>query len=306
MKDLSVGIVGISDGNGHPYSFASIINGYDNKGFERSDWGVIHDYLREKDQSEFGFPGVQVTHAWTQNTEQTEILCDAARIPNLTQELDTLYEAVDALIIARDDPESHARIALPALESGLPVFVDKPLTTNRTDLAEFKPYLQSGQLMSCSGMRYATELDEVRGPTDHGELQFATGVTVKNWKRYGPHLIDALFGAVDVHAEAVRPIPSPHDSFTVELSNNASVRFDAVGDGPFSLDLSLYTTHNKFTVLLRDNFTAFRRTLYHFFNQIRNESPAIPPEKTINVIKTIIAGMEAKRSGERISIAGNK
>ncbi len=69
---------------------------------------------------------------------------------------------VDAVIIARDDHETHLELARPFLEAGLPVFVDKPLSLDLEALRFFRPYLEAGKLMSCSGMRYARELDELR------------------------------------------------------------------------------------------------------------------------------------------------
>ena len=305
MRDLDIGIVGVSPGNGHPYSFASIVNGYDTQGFKQSDWEGIHDYLRERDASEFGFPGVEITHAWTQDSDETATLCEAAQIPNAVDDLDTLYEVVDALIVARDDPGSHTRIALPALEEGLPVFVDKPLTVDRGELDTFRPYLQSGQLMSCSGLRYARELDTFRCDSDNRELRLVTGVTVKDWEQYSPHLLDPLLRVIDSNPTAVCPVPSPHDSVVVELSNGVPARFDAIGDGPFVLDLSLYTDETIAEVEFRDNFTAFRRTLYHFIEQIRTGTPAIPPETTINVVETVIAGMKACERGQRVPVRRN-
>lgn len=62
---IKVGMVGMSEGDGHPFSFSAIINGYDDEGMARSGWEVIYDYVRKRHASEFGFDGVQVTHAWT-------------------------------------------------------------------------------------------------------------------------------------------------------------------------------------------------------------------------------------------------
>ncbi len=64
---LRLGVVGLSEGNGHPFSFSAIVNGYDDAGMAASGWPVIHDYLRLRDPSEFGGLGAQVTHAWTQS-----------------------------------------------------------------------------------------------------------------------------------------------------------------------------------------------------------------------------------------------
>ena len=45
-------MVGVSSGNGHPFSFSAIINGYDPEGLANAGWDVIYDYVRRRDLSE--------------------------------------------------------------------------------------------------------------------------------------------------------------------------------------------------------------------------------------------------------------
>ena len=51
---MRVGIIGLSPGNGHPFSFAAIINGYDHSGLAASGWPGIYQYVKRRDPSEFG------------------------------------------------------------------------------------------------------------------------------------------------------------------------------------------------------------------------------------------------------------
>jgi hypothetical protein len=39
----NVGILGLSEGNGHPFSFSAIINGYDDVGLTEGGWPGNHD-----------------------------------------------------------------------------------------------------------------------------------------------------------------------------------------------------------------------------------------------------------------------
>ena len=42
---IKIGIIGLSDkGNGHPFSFSSIINGYSEKGYKKSNYQNILKY----------------------------------------------------------------------------------------------------------------------------------------------------------------------------------------------------------------------------------------------------------------------
>ena len=72
----SLGIIGVSEGNGHPFSYSSIINGFSPEGLAVSGWPGIYEYVRRRHASEFGLGDWKVTHAWTQNPEiDREVMC---------------------------------------------------------------------------------------------------------------------------------------------------------------------------------------------------------------------------------------
>ena len=232
---IRVGMLGFSEGNGHPFSFSAIINGYAEDAMANSGWPGIHAYLRRPDASEFGALGLSVTHAWSQCFAQTELLCAACLIPNAVPGDDPtkMLGAVDAVIVARDDHEQHLAMALPFLEAGLPVLIDKPLTLNSSHLSTFRPYLESGLLMSASGMRYARELDEPRAQLrEYGELKLVRGVVLNDWARYGIHIIDATLNVIDARPTAVTAMAAPHESVAIELDNGCLWTIDALGGVP--------------------------------------------------------------------------
>ena len=302
--DLSLGVVGISEGNGHPYSFASIVNGYSADGFRESNWGVILEYLEERDPAEFGFADVEVTHAWTQDRAETDRLCAAARIPHAVDDLTELLAAdLDGVLILRDDYESHLDLAQPFLDAGIPTFLDKPLTIDTNELAAFEPSLRSGQLMSCSGLRYARELDEPRRALDaYGDLRVVRGAVLFDWPRYGVHVLEAILSTVDARPVAVRATPANHAAIVIETDAEYPIQIDALGESPPVFDVDIYGSKKATRHQLSDNFQAFRRMLYHFITSIRTGEPAIPPEETLTVLRTLIAGYRARESGERIEL----
>jgi predicted dehydrogenase len=300
---IELGVIGVNEGNGHPYSFASIVNGYSDAGFAAADWDVIHDYLREKDDSEFGFPGVEVTHAWTQDEAETERLCRAARIPNAVSDREDMVGAVDGVLLLRDDHEVHLEIAKPFLEAGHHVFVDKPLSTGPDELREFRPYLESGTVTSCSGMRYARELDAPRSDPDrYGRIKLVRGAIIKGWERYGIHLLDGIFNVVDRQPVSVTAVGAGHPSMAIRLEDDALVQIDALGDVSDAFDVTFYGTDLTTSHRIRDNFTAFRRTLWRFIQTIRTGDPVIPPEHTVKLMCVLIAGNRSHRSGEPVAV----
>ena len=197
---IRLGVVGyMGPENAHPFSWSAIVNGsynadvmplYANK--------RIATYL-DANRDSLGIDGARVTHVWTQDRVISERIVAASRVPHIAHEPRTMVEAVDAVLIARDDPESHAALAQPFLEAGLPVLVDKPLAATESDLAYFSDQARAGRLiMSCSSMRYAPEVRVLKeAATSLGPVRLVAAVGVKDWVSYGVHVLEAICTVLD-------------------------------------------------------------------------------------------------------------
>jgi predicted dehydrogenase len=297
----SFGIIGLSEGNGHPFSFGSIINGYSPEGLASSGWPGIYEYVRRRHPSEFGLDGWKISHAWTQDPETTKKLCAACRIPNGVNNYLEFLGRVDAVIIARDDFESHFQMARPFLEAGLPVFIDKPLSLEISELRTFKPYLEKGQLMSCSGMRYARELDEPRADlAAYGKLKLIRGAIVLSWEKYGVHLLEAILAITPAHPVSVRMIPGEHASAVVQTDDGVLIQIDALGECPRTFHVELFGAARAGAFDIIDNFSMFRRMLWQFAESIRTGEPAIPADRTLEIMRLLIAGRMAREENREV------
>ncbi len=298
-----LGIIGISEGNGHPFSFSAIINGYTDEGMAASGWPGIHDYVRRRHPSEFGFEGFRVTHAWTQDPEVTHKLCKASRIPHAVTTPEEMIGNVDAVIIARDDFEIHFPMAMPFLKAGLPVFVDKPLSLDVAELRDFREYLENGKLMSCSGMRYARELDEPRASlADYGEIRLVRGAVLNSWEQYGVHLADAILNVLSTRPVSVVSLDAPHMSVAVQMDDGSLLQLDALGSAAKCFRVDIFGAKKNTSHEITDNFSMFRRAIWHFTQSIKTGTPAIDPEHTMTVMRLLIAGRMAKSEGRKVFI----
>ncbi|KJZ08651.1 MULTISPECIES: Gfo/Idh/MocA family oxidoreductase [unclassified Halomonas] len=298
-----IGMLGMSPGNGHPFSFSAILNGYHDEAMAEAGWPVIHDYLERRHRSEFGVGDLRVTHAWTQDRDVTERLCRACHIDEAVAEPGDMLGQVDAVIIARDDPASHRELAAPFLEAGLAVFIDKPLTLDLQDLAYFSPYLAAGRLMSCSGMRFASELDALRAaPGALGNWRLVRGAIVKDWERYGVHLLDAILPLTAATPVSVRALGAGHQSFAITMSDGSLLSIDALGEVPPVFRIEVFGDAGETSADIRDNFGMFRRTLWEFWRMLEQGPDRHQCQTTLAVIKTLIAGRLAAERGEEVRL----
>ncbi|MEY3484043.1 MAG: hypothetical protein RLZZ218_878, partial [Actinomycetota bacterium] len=117
--------------------------------------------------------------------EMARALSRGCRVATVVDRPDQMLSHVDGVLIARDDWTSHLGLARPFLEQGVSVFIDKPLTLSADELEWFLPYVRSGKLMSCAGLRYAVELDPVRnGRGDYGGIRSIRCAVTNDWDKY--------------------------------------------------------------------------------------------------------------------------
>ena len=303
VDPIKLGIIGINEGNGHPFSFSAIINGFDHEGMKNSGWDVIYNYLITRDSSEFGFDNVKVTHAWTQDPEQTKKLARASRIPNTVVDVDDMLDDVDGVIIARDDYETHYPLAKTFLEAGKFVFIDKPLSLEKTELRFFRKYLKDGKLMSCAGARYAKELDEIRGNIDSfGEMKLTRGTVVNSMEKYGIHMLDGIFGVTGFQVKSVSCFQAKHTSMMIKNTDNSLIYIDALGDTAKTLQFDFWSNKNRFHAEANDNFSMFRRLLADFIKMMRTKKPTVDPELVINSMKVLMAANISRKENREVAI----
>src|SRR5699024_1700841 len=92
--------------------------------------------------------------------------------------------------------ETHADLARPFIEAGMPVFIDKPMTTVYADAVALFDLAEkhNAPLMSSSALRFPVELD--RDAIDAcGTLSSILTVGPEEWFYYGVHVVE-LLGAV--------------------------------------------------------------------------------------------------------------
>ena len=295
-------MMGFSEGNGHPFSFSAIVNGFDDVAFADCGWAVIHNYLRAN-ADKTCFDDAHVTHVWMPDRSMAEKLARGCLVENVVFEPGDMTGSVDAVIIARDDAESHRLLAEPFLKAGIPVFIDKPLTLDASELAWFRPYLDNGQLMSCSGLRYSPEFDAIAAQlTDFGTILGLRAAVVNGWDKYAIHGLEGGLLLTGARAVSVRRIAARHAAYVVALSDGSTFTVDMLGPEAPVINVSVLGSRKIASVDLRSNFVAFRRCLRSFIDMISSRQQPIDPAMTINLIRTLIAGLHAVPDGPAIKI----
>lgn len=312
-------MLGMIPGNGHPYSWSAIVNGFDPAAMAACPYPVIPKYLGAQPPGTVRIAGARVTHLWTDDPTEAPAVAAAALIPRIVARPEDVIGHVDAVLVATDDGFDHVRRARPFVEAGLPVFVDKPLALTVADLRTFVAWEKAGaRLLSSSGLRYAPELAlHLAGTTNPalGDLRWIAGVSTKTWERYGIHLLEPIARVLGPGFESVRlesppvgagsprnPHPCPQTVEIAHLTHRSGVQVSlpVIADGGATFGtLHLCGTAGQATIRFADTYTAFRRQLVGFIDFVRTGAAPYPFAETVEYMAVLIAGIRSRAEGSR-------
>jgi hypothetical protein len=294
-KQIKLGIIGLSDDNGHPYSWSAIMNGYDPAEMEDCGFPVIPRYLEQQRWPDAKLNGALVTHVWTQDIDLSQKISRAAHIPHVCQSLDQMAQRVDAVLLARDDGERHLEMATPFLDAGLPLFIDKPLALNVAGGKEIlRRQKYPGQIFSCSAIRYSADLTlNSEQKKLLGEIRHIYAYTPKSWKRYGMHVIDAARRFLPLTAEIGPFWISKCRGTTlvqIEWTNGISTTLHALGQITSDIGAKLYGSKGSLDLAFRDTFNSFKAALAAFVEGVRSRRQMISEEDMLTSVRMLEIG----------------
>jgi len=293
---LKIGIIGLSEGNGHPYSWSAIFNGYNKREMAQCGFPVISDYLSQRVFPAETIKGAEVTHIWTQDKELTVRVANSALISVACTDIEQMLNEVDAFLLARDDWQSHLDIGIPLLKTGKPVFIDKPISIRSHDLSTLlSSQMYAGQIFSCSSLRFSSQLrlsDSKKNTL--GKIRLIKGLIPNSWEKYSVHLIDPIVAefASDVSIRRLNTFKEEgYHSVHVVWSSGLISEFSTCGSLPSKVQIELVGEKSSETIIWNDAFSSFKASLEYFYEIVQSKNPIIEDEHHRKVVSIIEAGL---------------
>jgi predicted dehydrogenase len=309
-NNIRLAMLGMVDGNGHPYSWSAIINGaFEDKLIRETPYPGIADYLTTAPKGQLGLPGVKVTHVWCDDPKDAEHVSRASHVPNVARRAEDVIGHVDAVVIATDKGFEHVDRCRPFIEARLPMFVDKPMVDRADHLQQFIDWHRAGHpILSTSGLRYSREFAELRTRLNEvGDLRLITMTMAKSWERYGIHALESVYPFLEPGQwqSVANTGTIDHNIVHVRHASGVEVVLSVIKDlyGGFG-NLNCYGNKSAIGAKFSDTFFAFRAQLAAFVEYLRTGKPPLPFEQTVELMKIIIAGIRSREeNGRRIELA---
>lgn len=294
-QKIRLGVLGMSEGNGHPYSWSAIFNGYNPAFMKDCPFPAIPKYLEEQKFPEDGLGDLaQVTHVWTQKLSLSEHIANASKIDNVVEEIEDMIGHVDAILLARDDAKNHYNMALPFIQAGLPVFIDKPLALSEKEANKIlSAQKYDNQIFTCSSLRFAKELELTK--LDHeylGEVYHVEASVPKLWDTYAIHLIEPIISQLPERGILNEVIPLNKNNIQMCLVEweNVSGYLKVTGNVPCPIKIEYFGSKGSVAKTFFDSFSCFKSSLEKFIRIIKKEEKNIPRSETLEIIKIIEKG----------------
>ena len=311
-RPIRLGILGMTEGNAHPFSWSAIINGYDREEMQRwtgALYPTIPQYLNRQPKDTFGFPGVKVTHVCFTGYEDramAENCARAARIPHVCDRPEEMIGQVDAVICATDIGAEHVERCRPFVEAGIPLFIDKPLTDNEDDLKTICRWVENGaKIQSSSSLRYNKSLEPFfQNRYELGSLRFILSPMAKYWETYGMHAIESIYPLLGSGFEWVenvgtyeRPMVLLHHKTGCDVSI-------PMGYGFASNGITVMGEYGSRVFADTDSFYSFKKQLEQFVRFLRTGEEDHPFSDTVEMTRILIAGIRSREeSGRRVYLS---
>ena len=297
QNKLKFGVMGLSDGNGHPYSWSAIINGYDSEYMQKCPFPVISKYLEENEANTKPFESVEVTHIWTQSRQISEGVARCSKISNIVDDYLDMADEVDAILLARDDAENHYTMSMPFLEKGIPVFIDKPLSytlQGAKNILNLQQY--EGQVFTASSILYSDELAiSAEQRSSMGPIKYISATVNKMWQKYGIHLIDPVLNIIGSSDGFKFKLVNVSKRGNLQINrfiiNDILVDFVCSGSPSAPISINVHGENESHMLKLSNAYNAFRNSLEKYIDSVKSKTSSRSQGEILASIAILEAGL---------------
>ncbi len=278
-------------------------------GVNTSHAGVFAGIFNGRDGGPPELEGGRVAAVWGGSTAETAALATAHRIPAIAAEPTRMLGAIDAVLVVDDTGggASHADLARPFLEAGLPTFVDKPMTR---DLAEAVALFDLAErhgapLMSASALRFAAEVATLRDQAAGlGPLSSVVSVGPGDWFYYGVHAVEMAQTVIGTGARWVhRHAFAERDVAVIGYDGRPSLVVETLRDAAYVFHLAAYGRDGWAQAEVTDHRGFYRGTMAAVLAMAETGVAPVGRAETLEILAVLHAGERSAATGGPVAIA---
>jgi predicted dehydrogenase len=250
----------------------------------------------------------RITHVWGGDRDRARTLAATHAIASVVDDPGELIGQVDGVLVVDDTDGGahHAELATPFLERGLPVFIDKPMTTDYGQAVALFALAEQHRapLMSCSALRFPVELEQARGGfAAAGTLSSIVSVGPGEWFYYGVHAVELLGILTTDRPEWVhRYALGQKDIAVIGYESGLSAVVETLRDAAYTFHITAYGSDGLASMEVKDMPGFYANTMRAVVRMVETGTSPLPAEQTLTVLAILHAGNRSAETGARVLI----
>jgi Oxidoreductase family, NAD-binding Rossmann fold len=277
----------------HGYIYPALLNGYAPEPFRNTSPELVWSIFPTAGQPSVDSQ-VRVVACYDPDPDLARRVAEACRIERVCATLDDAIRDVDGVLVLSGDASLHASQARPALEAGLPTFVDKPFTQTVAQadaLVELADH-HSAPLFCTSALRFAAQTQALRERLPHsvGVPLVAHSIGTGQYESYAVHSLEILFGVWGGGVRRVESTGEPgRTSVQLEYADGRRAMWQVVLDMAWQFHLSVYGTQgmDQAYVAFGDRYAIFRETAARIARFMEHRLSPVPIEETVEIVRLL-------------------
>jgi len=258
-------------------------------------------------------PGFSVTHVWGETADFAQKAAEAGKIPTIVRRPADLIGQVDCVMIDHRDGKHHLKPAKLFVDAGLPVFVDKPMSTSLAAAKAFLRYRRTKKVpvTTMSALPNQACVKEVReqmkamgglkaihlnGPGDYkspyGGIWF-----------YGIHQVDLLIDLLGAAPKSVQMVLNDGDCTAVCGYADFTATMTFVSSGLKSFSVTLVGAESSWNTKLTFDPSPYLPTAKLFTRMFKTRKEPFGDQRMLMPIATLEAMQKSIAKGAAVKVA---
>ncbi|MBP8989333.1 MAG: Gfo/Idh/MocA family oxidoreductase [Clostridia bacterium] len=226
--------------------------------------------------------------------------------------LDELADMCDIGFVHSCNWDRHIDYALPFIQKGKPVFIDKPIVGNIRDCQKIAELVEEGAvILGSSSVRYCQEIVHFldKPIQERGEVMCVYGTSGVDEFNYGIHVVEGICALADRKAQSVRFIDRAVrndmmcDAYSVNFGEGLHALYHTFTGcwQPFAYTIMTNRSTDQFTVDSGKLYAALLNEIIHYLEGKQNR--IAPIERLLDSIRIMLAGrLSRMQQGMLVSI----
>ena len=244
--------------------------------------------------------------------DEVEAFMKANGVENRCTTISELAALVDVVFIQGCNWDRHLDYAVPVLEAGKPVFIDKPIVGNIADCTRLETLADSGKvIIGSSSVRYCAEIEAflALSEEERGKIMHVFGTAGTDEFNYAIHIVEAIGGLMGRGAVSTRMIDRASldgktcETFAIDYGAERSAIYSTFHGVWMPFEIIVTTTSGTYHFEI-DPGAIYKALIDRIFDLLEKDENRLADVRSITEsIKIMLAGRISRiTSGEAIRL----